>query len=44
MENEINLHLDQVISLVNEAYKYAVSKDSNNVDQDFCKWLLDKNC
>lgn len=38
-----NLHLNQITSLINEVYKYSISKNSNLIDRDFCKWLINKN-
>jgi transcriptional regulator with XRE-family HTH domain len=42
-EKSLVLKLDQVTGLINEAYKYSISKNSDHVDQDFCKWLVNKS-
>jgi transcriptional regulator with XRE-family HTH domain len=35
--------LEKITNLINEAYKYSISKDSDIVDKDFCKWLVNKS-
>jgi transcriptional regulator with XRE-family HTH domain len=42
-KNGESLNLEQVTNLINETYKYSISKDSDTVDKDFCKWLIGKN-
>ena len=42
-EKESQLKSDQVISLINETYKYALDKGSDAIDQDFTKWLVGKS-
>lgn len=42
-EKESQLKSDQVISLINETYKYSLDKGSDTIDQDFTKWLVGKS-
>lgn len=37
------LNLEQVSGLINETYKYSINKNSETVDKDFCKWLINKS-
>jgi transcriptional regulator with XRE-family HTH domain len=34
---------EQVISLINETYKYSLDKGADSIDQDFTKWLVNKS-
>ena len=40
----LDLKLEQVIALISEAYKYSLAKETDKADQDFVKWLINKNC
>lgn len=37
------LKSDRIIGLVNETYKYSLDKNSDTIDQDFTKWLVNKS-
>jgi transcriptional regulator with XRE-family HTH domain len=38
------LKLEQVLTLTSEAYKYSIDKQADKADQDFIKWLVNRNC
>lgn len=39
-EKELQLKSEQVINLINEAYKYSLDKEDDTIDADFAKWLV----
>lgn len=41
-EKELELSLGQMNDLVQESYKYSLSKNSKNADKDFCNWLINR--
>ena len=40
---KLDLKFEQVTSLIQETYKYSMSKKSEKIDQDFVNWVVDNN-
>lgn len=38
-----DLKFEQVTALIGEVYKYSLAKKSDKIDQDFVKWIINKN-
>ncbi len=41
-ERGLELNLEQMTNLIQESYKYSLSKNSHNADKDFCNWLISR--
>lgn len=40
---KLELKYEQIMALASEAYKYSLGKQSDNIDEDFVSWLINKN-
>ncbi|MFN7039006.1 MAG: helix-turn-helix domain-containing protein [Alphaproteobacteria bacterium] len=40
---DVTFDFKQMTNLINESYQYSAFKNSNQIDQDFCKWIIYKS-